>query len=172
MGYLAVWKILDKMVADFRERGAIVPDKIMDDLKSARTTLNALKTPQGSGEALEKIDAYLANVESYLVSEGEKHYGKQYSGMWLKKINEASRKTSDEEEEKARFIPGLPREQNWIRVKPSSDLPLEKLKTLANESNLLCKSQDDGYLLIYGTDERLKNFVKKMTTEQGSKSRK
>ena len=92
--------------------------------------------------------------------------------MWLKKINEASRKTSDEEEEKARFIPGLPREQNWIRVKPSSDLPLEKLKTLANESNLLCKSQDDGYLLIYGTDERLKNFVKKMTTEQGSKSRK
>jgi hypothetical protein len=172
MGYLSVWKVLDQMIVDFRKKGATIPDRIMNDLKSARTTLNTLKTPQDTGEVLGKIDAYLANVESYLVSEGEKRFGKQYSDKWLKKIDEASRKASDQEEAKERFVQGLPREQKWIRVKPSDDLPLESLKRLAKESNLLCKSQDDGYLLVYGADEGLKSFVKKMTTKHVSKPRK
>lgn len=172
MGYLSVWKVLDQMIADFRKKGATIPDKIMNDLKSARTTLNTLKTPQDTGETLGKIDAYLANVESYLISEGEKRFGKQYSDEWLKKIDEASRKASDQEDAKERFVQGLPREQKWIRVKPSDDLPLEKLKRLAKESNLLCKNQDDAYLLVHGADEDLKSFVKKMTTKHVSKPRK
>jgi hypothetical protein len=172
MGYSSVWKILDQMIADFRKRGAAVPDKIMNDLKSARTTLNALKTQQSSGEALEKIGAYLANVESYLVSEGEKRFGREYGREWVKKIDEAGREASDDEQEEERFVTGFPRDHNWICVKPSDDLPLERLKTLAKESSLSCKNQNDDYLLVYGTDEHVKDFVKKMTTKRESKARK
>jgi hypothetical protein len=77
-------------------------------------------------------------------------------------LDEASMRFPDLEEEETRFIPGLPREQKWIRVKPSSELPMEKLKSLAEESNLSCELQSDGCLLVYGEDKRLKEFVKKM----------
>lgn len=168
MGYLAAWRVLDEMVADFRKRGAAVPDKIMNDLKSARTVLNAAKTPQGSGEALERIDGYLATVEAYLISEGEKQFGKEYADEWLEKLDKASRKPSEEEAEEERFIPGLPREQKWIRVKPSADLPLEELNDLAKQSNVSVKIQTDGHFLVSGTDEQVKNFVKNMTTKHGA----
>lgn len=88
---------------------------------------------------------------------------------WLKKIDEASRKTPDEEEKRERFVSGLAREHKWIRVKPSRDLPLTKLKALVAESGLLSKSQNDNYLLIYGTDAQVKDFVKKITKKQGQK---
>jgi len=171
MGYLSVWKVLDQMIADFRKRNAPIPDKVMNDLKSAKTILHTPKTPNSTSEALTKIDAYLANVESYLISEGDAHFGKQYSDEWLKKLDKAGRE-ADEEEEKERFIQGLPREHKWIRVKPSDDLPLGKLKALANEVNVFCKSQKDDYLLVYGKDEYLKDFVKKMTTKHASKPKK
>jgi len=172
MDYLSVWKVFDQMVADFRKRGTTIPDNIMSDLKTARTLIDALKTPQESSETIVQIEAHLANVEAYLISEGEKCFGKQYADQWLKRIYEASRKPSDTQTEKPRFIPGIPREQKWIRVKPSSDLPLEKLKTLAKESSLLCRAQDDGYLLVCGQDEQLRDFVKKMTTKHEAKPRK
>ena len=172
MGYLAAWKVLDEMVADFRSRGATIPDKIMNDLKSARTVLNAVKTPQGSGEALERIDGYLATVEAYLVSEGEKQFGKEYADEWLEKLDKASRKPSDEEAEEERFIPGLPREQKWVRVKPSVDLPLEELSDIAKQSNVLVKIQTDGHFLVCGTDEQVKDFVKNMTTKHATEPRK
>jgi len=172
MSYLSVWKVLDQIVADFRKRGTVIPDKTMSDLKTARTLLNTLKTPQESSETIVQIEACLANVEAYLISEGEKRLGKQYADHWLKRIDEASKKPSDTQAEKERFIPGIPREQKWIRVKPSSDLPLDKLKTLAKESSLLCRTQDDGYLLVCGPDRQLKDFVKKMTTKHEAKPRK
>lgn len=171
MGYLSVWRVLDQMIADFRKRNAPIPDKIMNDLKSVKTILHTPKTPNDTSEALTKIDTYLANVESYLVSEGEKRFGQQYSNGWLKKLDKAGRE-ADEEEEKDRFVQGLPREHKWIRVKPLDDLPLEKLKTLANESHVSFKNRKDGYLLVYGKDEHLKDFVKKMTTKHGSKPKK
>jgi len=172
MGYLAAWKVLDEMIADFRKRGLAVPDKIMNDLKSARTVLNVIKDPQGSGEALGEIDGYLATVEAYLISEGEKQFGKDYADEWLERLDKSSRKPSEEETEEERFIPGLPREQKWIRVKPSADLPLEELNAIAKQSNVSIKIQSDSHFLVYGTDEQVKDFVKNMTTKHGSKPRK
>jgi len=171
MGHLSVWKVLDQMIADLRKGNVPIPDKIMNDLKSAKTVLNTPKTPSDTGEALTKIDAYLANVESCLVSEGEKRFGKQYSDEWLKKLDKASRE-ANEEEERERFVHGLPREHKWVRIKSSNDLPIEKLKNLANESNVSCRRQKDDYLLVYGKDEHIKDFVKKMTTERGSRLKK
>jgi len=166
MGYLSVWKILDEMIADFRKKGIIVPDKIINDLKSARTVLNAPAASQDISE----IDAYLANVEAFLISEGEKRFGREYADEWLNKLDEASRKPSNQEEEQEeRFVTGLPREGRWIRVKPSADLPIEKLQTLIKESNLSYNSQEDGYLLVYGSDKQVKDFIKKMTTKHEPK---
>jgi hypothetical protein len=162
MGYLAVWKVLEEMILEFRKRGITIPTEVMDNLKSARTMIKILKADPSRGETMQKIEEYLSNVESYLISEGQKKFGVEYVDKWLKKLDEASMRFPDLEEEETRFVPGLPREHKWIRVKPSAELPMEKLKLLAKELNLSCELQGDGYLLVYGEDESLKEFVKKM----------
>lgn len=170
MGYLAVWKVLEEIITDFRKKGVIVPAEIMNDLKSANTMINVLKADPSRGETSQKIEEYLGSVESYLISEGQKIFGNKYVDDWLRRLEEASRKSNEKEE--IRFISGLPREQKWIRVKPSVELPLERLKLMAKNSQLSFKVQDDNYLLVYGEDERIKEFVKKMATKYGLKAEK
>ncbi|MGC8997794.1 MAG: DUF2096 family protein [Candidatus Bathyarchaeia archaeon] len=172
MGYLAVWKVLEEMVTDLKKKGATVPANILNDLRYARTLINVLKADPTRLETSQKIEEYLNNIEAYLISEGQK-FGDKYVEGWVKKLKEASRKIFEEGgEEETRFVPGLPREQRWIRIKPSEDMPVEALKTLANELNLSFKVQSDGCLLVYGEDEHLKDFVKKMATKYGSKLKK
>jgi len=84
---------------------------------------------------------------------------------WIRRLDEASMKVSEEEEKETRFISGVPREQKWIRVKPSAELPIEGLKALADELKLSYNLQNDGCLLVYGKDHRVKDFVKKMTVK-------
>ena len=171
MGYLAVWKVLEEMITDLKKRGVAVPANILNDLRYARTLINVLKADPTRIETSQKIEEYLNNVEAYLISEGQR-FGDKYVEEWIKRLEDASKKIFEEEEEEKRFVPGLPREQRWVRVKPSEDMPVEALKALASELNLSFEIQSDGCLLVYGEDERLKDFVKKMATKYGSKPKK
>jgi len=171
MGHLAAWKVLEQMIADFREKGKTIPSEVMGDLKSARTMIRIAEAGANHAEIYPKIEEYLANVEARLVNEAEKTLGKEYVDTWLKRLNEASRKTEMEEEETP-FILGVPRGQKWIRITPSKGLSPEKLKGLAVEAKLSLKTQDDGSLVIHGKDDDVKAFVKKMTTEYGLKTQK
>jgi hypothetical protein len=172
MGYAAAWKVLEEMITDFRKKGVAVSAEIMGDLRSAKTLISVLKADASRVETGQKIEEYLLHVESYLVSEGQKLFGVEYVEEWLKRLDEASRKISEEEEEETRFIPGIPRERKWIRVKPSAELSMEKLKLLADESHLLYNVQNDSCLLVYGEAEQIKDFVKKMATKHGLKAEK
>jgi hypothetical protein len=170
MGYLAAWKVLEEMITDFRKRGMTVPVDVISDLRSSKTLISVLRADPRRIDTGQKVDGYLRNVESYLVSEGQKRFGMEYVDEWLKRLDEAS--TSVFEEEETRFVPGLPRAQKWIRIKPSSELPLERIKKLADELRLSCEAQDDGCLLICGEDERVRSFVKKMATKHGLRAEK
>jgi hypothetical protein len=164
MGQVAVWKVLEEMIADLRQKGMTIPTEIMDDLKSAKTTLRILKVDPANAETLQRTDQYLMKVESYLVSEGQKTFGFAYVDIWLNRLERAG-KQGDEDQDETRFIPGVPRQQKWIRVTPSAEMSIEKLKTTAHELNLKCTVQKDGSLLVCGRDESIKDFVKKMASE-------
>lgn len=168
MGYYSAWQVLENMISDFRKRGINVPEEVMTNLKSAKTMIKILKADPSRGETLQKIEEYLGNVESYLISEGQKAFGDEYVKAWLKRLEEANRKVDEETE--TRFVAGLPREEKWVRVKPSAELNLEKLKKSAEELNLSYNIQNDGYLLVYGTDECIKEFVKKIAAKYGLKA--
>jgi hypothetical protein len=170
MGYLAAWKVLEKMITDFRKKGVVVPAEIISDLKSAKTLINVLKADPSHVDTSQKIGEYLLNVESYLVSEGQKMFGTGYVEEWLKQLDEANKRILEKEEEETKFIPGVPREHKWIRVKPSTELSIEKLKTLAEESRLSYNVQNDGCLLVYGKDSHIKEFIKKIATKHGFKT--
>jgi hypothetical protein len=169
LGYLAIWKVLEEMITDFKKKGVTVPANVLNDLKYAKTLINILKADPTRLETSQKIEEYLNSVEAYLISEGQR-FGDKYVEEWVKRLEDASRKIFEEEEEETRFVPGLPREQRWVRVKPSEEMPVEALKALADELNLSFEVQKDGCLLVYGADERLKDFVKKMATKYGSKT--
>lgn len=172
MGYLAVWKVYEEMIADFRKRGKNVPENVMTDLKSARALIKTSGTTTDQQDNAQTIEICLANIESHLVSEGQRLFGTQYIDDWLKHLDEARKKIGEADKEEERFVPGIPRGQKWIRVKPSAEMPLARLQTLADESKLSYKTQKDGNLLVYGRGNEIKGFVKKMTTNYGSKRRK
>jgi hypothetical protein len=170
MGYLAAWKVLEEMITDFRKKGITIPAEIVSSLRHAKTLINVLRADPTRLDTSQKVEQHLLSIESYLVSEGQKKFGKGYVEQWLKRLNEAGSKVVEEEEKETKFIFGVPREQKWIRVKPSAELPIEGLKALAEELNLSFNLQSDGCLLVYGEDWSIKDFVKKMTAKYGCKA--
>jgi len=170
MGYSAAWKVLEEMITDFRKKGITVPAEIISNLRHAKTLINVLRADPTRLDTNQKVEQHLLSIESYLVSEGQKKFGEDYVEQWLKRLNEAGSKVVEEEEKETRFIAGVPREQKWIRVKPSAELPIEAIKALADELNLSFNVQNDGFLLVYGEDQRIKDFVKKMTAKYGCKA--
>jgi hypothetical protein len=163
MGYLAAWKVLEEISTDLRKKGANVPTKIITDLRNARTLINILNADPRRVETIQKIEEYLQSLEVYIVSEGENKFGAEYVKKWLEKLNNAAKETVREDEGETRFVAGAPRDHRWIRVQPTEELPIGKIKALAAESKLMYNLQNDDSMLIYGKDEHLKDFVKKMT---------
>jgi hypothetical protein len=170
MGYLASWKVLEQMITDFRKKGITVPAEIISNLRHAKALINVLRADPTRLDTNQKVEQHLLSIESYLVSEGQKRLGKGYVEQWLKRLNEAGGSVVEEEEKETKFISGVPREQKWIRVKPSTKLPIEGIKALAEELNLSFNLQKDGCLLVYGEDRSIKDFVKKMTAKYGCKA--
>jgi hypothetical protein len=162
VGNASVWKVLDGMIADFRRRGADVPSETVNDLRTAKTILKIMEANVECGQNLQEVEHYLGRVQVYLVSEGQKRFGQEYVDSWIAKIDEASRKMPDREENEERFVPGLPRQQSWIRITASAELPLEEAKKLANDSGLFCVEQTENVLLVHGEKEKVKDLVKKI----------
>jgi hypothetical protein len=172
MGYVAVWKALEQMVTDFRKKELEIPTEVMNDLKNAKTLIRILKAEPSRGDNIQKIEQCLENVESYLISEGQKEFGTEYADQWLERLDKASKETGDEEDKETRFIPGLPRHRKWIRVASSADFPLDKIKAIADKMSLSYTVHKNGSLLVYGEDQNIKDFVKKMASKYDSKAEK
>ena len=178
MGYEAVWKVLEEIVIELRKKGVETPPNVMNDLKSAKILMNVLATSESDrGEAAPKIEEYLGSVEAYIVTEAQKFFPPAHIDTWLKRIETANCgtcptctvETAKTEKAETTFITGVPRDQKWIRVKPLTNLPAEKLKQLTEETKLSFREEQDGHLIIHGNPENLKKFVKKMTEQTTKK---
>ncbi len=168
MSHIAKSKIIEEIIIELRRKGLEIPPNVMSNLKSARTLMKVEKIdPKDQGETDPKIDQYISSVEAYAITEASKHFPGEKVDKWLTALDIASCDTcvAIEEPKEMRFIPGAPRDQKWIRVEPISSLPIEKLEKMATENKLGFKREKDGHLMVYGTDENVKTFVKKMTAQ-------
>ncbi len=165
MGYLAVWKVLDEIITEFRKKQLTIPERAMNDLKAARTMINIVGASEGHGENSLKIDEYLGSVEAALVTEAQKHFAAEHIDKWLRRLEKANCEMGNEDTGELRFIAGVPRDQKWIRVEPLANLTAERIRQFAKETSLSVSTQKDGRMIVYGQAENLKEFVKKMTTE-------
>ena len=169
MGYSAVWKILEEIIIEFRKKGMGVPEKVMTDLRSAKTMIRLIDAvDKDRGEMKQKLEQCLTDVEAYLIAEAQKMFPQERIDEWLQRLNQATcdvGKPALQTEQETSFVSGIPHDQKWIRVEPIASLPLEKLKALAEETELLFKTDKDDHLIVYGKAEKIREFVKKMTEQ-------
>lgn len=162
MGYEELWKVLADLLTELRRRGETIPARIMKDLRSAKTMIQILKADPTRTENLPRIEAYLENVESYLIFTAQDKLGSEYGKEYMRKLEEARRTISEAETIPSRFVPGLPRGRPWVRIQVSEETPQKYIESLAEEEGLSYKMQEDGYILVYGDRERIRSLVRKM----------
>jgi len=158
------WKVLSDLLVVLRSQGADVPPDVVNDLRSAKSLIEVLKvSPECEGVA-GTVDQLLANVEALLLAEAEIRLGREEAKKWEKKI---ARSVAEAEEEVLeagiRFRPGLPRSEHWVRIKVSDEIPADLLEKLAEEEGVSTKLQPDGFLLVSGSKEKVKSFIKKLS---------
>jgi hypothetical protein len=170
MTHDSVWKTLADLITEFRRRGEPIPSNVMEDLRAAKTMIQVLKADPNRIENIPSIEIYLGNVESYLVFESQEKFGSKFVEEWMQKIREARETKAVEEkpESSSKFVPGLPRGQKWVRVQVTDDTPEKEVKRLAEETGLSFKAHKDGHMLVFGEDEKVKLFVKKVAEKLDS----
>jgi hypothetical protein len=175
MGYSETWKSLEKIIIELRKKGITTPETVMTDLKAAKTMIKLMDAENGKCELSPQVEQYLKNVEAYLITEAQKHFAPERIDEWLRQIDGTTVtscscvREEPKKPEESRFIPGVPRDQKWVRVTPIDSLSPEKLKQLAEDSHLALKTEKDGHLIAYGRPEDIRDFVKKMTTQAAAK---
>ncbi len=162
------WRALDEMIIELRKKGTAIPVNIVEDLRAAKSMLK-LSCLKGSGDAIMKAEELMANVEAYVMTEGQNVFGSKYVDEWLRRLEEANLQNDEATLDENKFVTGVPRNQKWVRIEPTSDLTTEKMDKLAAEFSLQIRSQNDGKLIIYGQPDNLKMFFKKLTFEQNRK---
>jgi hypothetical protein len=163
MSYEENWKSLADLLTELRKKGEKIPTNIMNDLRSAKTMIQILKADPTHIENIPRIETYLRSVEFYATFTAQEKLGTEFVERWLRKLEKAKRiKIEEKEEETPRFVPGLPRDKNWVRIQISEGTPKEDVERLVRENKLSFKIQKNGYMLVYGNGESIKSFVKKM----------
>lgn len=155
------WKILADVITDLRGSGEDVPPNITSDLRSAKTMIEIIKADRSRPENISRLEEYLSSVEAYVLSAAKDKFGEKYVNDVLRRICEVEVEEAYQESQ-MRFRPGLPKEEKWIRVQITDEAPLEVIRSIADECSLKCRVEEDGYVLVYGGDEEIKCFVRRM----------
>ena len=171
MGHnMAYWKLLEEMTIELKKKGVVIPENILGDLRSAKSMIKLHCTQaKGAGDVIQKAEELTANVEAYLVTEGQKLLGSEKVDLWLRRLEEANAEVCEEAAAENKFVTGVPRDQKWVRVEPINSLSTERMGQIACTLNLEIKPQKDGKLVVYGQQDNIKEFIKKMTKEAAAK---
>lgn len=170
MGYSAKWKTLEDLMVELRKKGFETPSNVIGDFRNAKNMINLTKESECTGDATAKLEEILSGVESALIGEAEAVLTEEEINDWLKRLQETSQPTRESKTESpSSFVTGVPRDQKWIRVEPIPNLSTEHLTQIAKENNLSINQQKDGRLVVYGQQEAIKAFLKKMTDEATKK---
>jgi len=172
MGYTARWKVLEDLMIELRKKGVTESPELLNNLKSAKLMIKISEAEGCGGEADQKVEEYLRNVESSLLTEAETVLIPETVDKWLRRLEEANagcEVCKENSELEAKFITGVPKDQKWVRVEPIDTLTSKRIKQMAQEGKLSVKPQKDGRLVVFGQQESIKEFLKKMTAEANKK---
>lgn len=162
VSYEEKWNCLADLLIELHKRDEKIPAEVMNDLRSAKTMIKVLRADTTHTENISRIETYLRRVESYGIFTAEK-YGTDLVEEWLKKLKKIEKVKGKEKKVASRFIFGVPRDKNWVRIEISEDISSEDIRKLIKESEVSYKMQENGYIFVYGKGENIKSFMKRMT---------
>ena len=167
MGHtMAAWKTLEDLLIELRKKNIKIPSNVLEDLRAARSMIELICSEGTHGQAVEKTEAYTANVEAYLVNEAQKVLEPKEIDQWFKRLEEANMQTDTEEAVgEGKYVVGVPRGQKWIRIETSPSVSEVYVLKLAGERGLAVTKQPDGRLVVYGQPGDVKAFVKQVAAE-------
>ncbi len=171
MGYAAKWKVLEDLMLELRKKGLEAPSNVINDLRSAKLMIKIAEAGESQGDSALKLEEIIGSVESDLITQAQTVLSAEEVDEWLKWLDEASLPTCEiKGKSETTLITGVPRDQKWIRIEPMSTLPTEMLLKIAKENSLAVNQQKDGRLVVYGQQEGIKAFLRKMTEEAKPKN--
>ena len=172
MGYAQKWKVLEDLMLKLNKKGYDAPPSIVNDLRSAKGMIKIFETGESQGDAAMKLEELLGSIESEFITQAQTMMNPEEVDEWLKRLDEASLPICEvKAKSESALITGVPRDQKWIRVEPMPNLPAEKLTVIAKENSLSVNQQKDGRLVVYGQQEGIKAFLKKMAEAAQAKSK-
>lgn len=164
MDYEYVWNVLEKIIVELKKKRVTVLNELVDDLKSVQTLIKIHKIDPTALEVATKIERYLEKVEANLMYLARSDVSEAYADDCITRIHEARMKGLRETVKvPSTFVTGVPRGAHWIRFKISDLLDDNEVDTLLEKLELSSTVQEDGYLLIHGTEEKVKAFIKKVS---------
>jgi hypothetical protein len=169
MSHAATWKILEDLMIDLKKKGVTISPTVINDLRSAKLMIKISESAGSTGDISLKVEEYLRTVESNLINEAQKNFGAEVVDKWLRRLEDAAIENSEEKAEENIFITNVPRDQKWVRIEPINNLPTERIEQIAEESHLSVNPQKDGRLVVYGQQEGIREFLKKLTAEANKK---
>jgi len=166
--YEELWKALASLAGIIQQKGEKIPSNVMKDLKSAKTLISVFRADPSHVEIVSRIEIYLENVEAHLLYVAEDKIGKQFAEHWLEDLAEARRKAIEPKPMIiSKFVPGIPRGEHWVRIQITDSVKKDTVERTAKSLGLSSKTQEDGYLLVHGEREKIKELIRK--TAEGIK---
>jgi len=166
MDYNAKWKVLEDLMLELKKKGCDIPPAVIADLRNAKLMIGIVGAPESKLDNVVKLDEILGGIEAALITKAQDCLSPREIDEWLRKIDDTSLPTRETKSRSENvFIAGVPRDQQWIRVEPMPNLPAERLTQIAKANSLSINTQKDGRLVVYGQQENIKSFLKKMIEE-------
>ena len=110
----------------------------------------------------------MGSVESHLVFLAEERGGSEYAESWIQKLENAKKLPDREKISKTkRFVTGVPREEQWVRIQFSEQMSEKRLERLAQEQKLSFEIEEE-FILVYGNEVDLKRFLTSLKQFQQS----
>jgi len=155
---------------ELRKNGVDISPKIVDDLRSAKLMIKISESSKGKGEATQKLEECLGIVESSLIGEAEKVLKPEIIDEWLRRLDESMLQTCEIRPPKEnKFVTGVPKDQKWVRIEPLPNVSATRLIQIAKETKLAARQQTDGRLVVYGQQESIQVFLKRIADEAAKK---
>jgi len=153
-----LWAAIMKMVTEMKKAGVKVD---LAKLKTSKMMISHCRTDQHPPvDELNNAIKILTDVQIELFIAAEP-LGEDFVLLW----EDAFKKVIGGESRyefnisNSRFVPGLPRDMNWVRINISGIVDADEMKKLVKSCGAVMENQEDGYVLVTGEKDSIKKVL-------------
>jgi len=168
--YYAVWKALEELMGDLKEKGIEIPAGFLTKLKAVHGNINILKADPTYEDTMEQVEEQLNNLEGQLIYLAENGVSPEYADEWIAKVKEARESESEIPRAKP-FSPGVPRAHYWIRLTIGDIIDRDELEKMTLEQDLSIKEEGADTVIVHGERSKVKALVKEITLKTREKTK-